>query len=251
MQTISRMLSLTFGPHTVLWASLLCHLMGFEPLQGNKFFLSAPCLACNEMTLFPCAAIIILINFLCHKRKEMSWTDFLFLFTVRQIFAFQRKILFKTFALPFSLNDFIHTLIFISKSSQQDDIQPFQLLIYPSLYSWEQKYGKILCYTIFNIHFQSFIPQGVVGFFFLVMLLTSEFGTIHCFWSIWWLLLCAWSTFDVNCPNFCFGGGAKLFFFSRQPTWHWIHLEHVAAVIQKPHFFFFFFFHKFFPVWLQ
>lgn len=118
------------------------------------------------MALFPYAAIIILINFPSHKRKEMSWTDFLLLFTVRQILLFQRKIPFKTFALPFSLNDFIHTLIFMNKGSQQDDFQPSQLLIYPSLYSWEQKHGKILCYTIFNIHFQSFIPQDVVGCFF-------------------------------------------------------------------------------------
>lgn len=166
------------------------------------------------MALFPYAAIIILINFPSHKRKEMSWTDFLLLFTVRQILLFQRKIPFKTFALPFSLNDFIHTLIFMNKGSQQDDFQPSQLLIYPSLYSWEQKHGKILCYTIFNIHFQSFIPQDVVGCFFPSDALTSEFGTICCFWSIWWLLLCVWSSFDVNCPNFCFGGGAKLFFFS-------------------------------------
>lgn len=147
----------------------LCNLMGAAPLAGEAA-LSASHLACNEMTLLSCAAIVILINFPHHKRKEMLWTDLLLLFTVRQISPFQRKIPFKTFALPFSLNDFIRTLIFMNKGSQQDDFQPFQLLIYPSLYSWEQKYGKILCYTIFDIHFQSFIPQGVVGFFSPVML---------------------------------------------------------------------------------
>lgn len=43
--------------------------------------------------------------------------------------------------------------------------------------------------------------------------------------------------FWCELSNFCFGGGATLF-FSHQPTWHLIHLEHVAAVIQKPHSFF-------------